>query len=102
MPISCFNSDKISRLKKAVESMSFEDEVRLHKALGNEKRQKVLHILKEEACCVCDLAHILDCPVPNVSQYLKILSEVGLVKSESQGKFLIYSLNDKAMKLHCI
>lgn len=99
MSVKCFDEEKVTRLKNAVEPLDFSEATKLYKALGNVKRQRVLHILKEEACCVCDLANILECPVPNISQYLKILGEVELVKAESQGKFLIYSLTDKAQNI---
>lgn len=96
MTVCCFNKEKISRLKRVVETTNCSNEVKLHKALANEKRQIVLHILQEEPCCVCDLAHILNCPVPNISQYLKILGEVKLVCSEQKGKFIIYNITEKA------
>ena len=97
--IECFNCEKVSRLRKGLSKVSFSKESILLKALSNEKRLEVLHILNIEDCCVCDLSHIMECPVPTVSQYLRILKNAELVSSEKNGKFIIYSLTNKAQEI---
>lgn len=90
--IECFNRSKIERLKKDIQACSFNKSAAIYKALSNQSRLAVLQVLSREPCCVCDLAHVLECPVPTVSQYLKILKGAGLIQAEKSGKFIIYSL----------
>ncbi|WP_420792900.1 ArsR/SmtB family transcription factor [Lentisphaera marina] len=100
--IECFNEKKILRLKQEISKVSYADEATLFHALSNARRLKVLHILKLEPCCVCDLSQIMDCPVPTVSQYLRILKKAELLDSRKEGKFIIYSLSTKAQKLQLL
>lgn len=93
MEIECFNEQKIARLKGKIENISTET-INKFKALGHEKRLQVYKLLKEEPCCVCDLAHVFGAPVSTVSQYLKVLKNAGLVSSKNDGKFLIYSAKE--------
>lgn len=93
MEIECFNTDKVAQLKAKIEDLP-EGSIDILKALGHEKRLQVYQILKQEPCCVCDLAHAFEAPVSTISQYLKILKNAGLITSKNDGKFLIYSVTD--------
>jgi ArsR family transcriptional regulator, lead/cadmium/zinc/bismuth-responsive transcriptional repressor len=93
--VVCFNEKKIHALQK---QMSTIDELRgpaeRYKAMGHPARLAILNILNVEECCVCDLANILEQPISTVSQHLRILRLVGLVKSRQDGKLIFYSLNE--------
>ena len=95
--IECFNKEKIDKLKESL--TSYEDDAKVYKALANEGRLKVLHLLAQENCCVCDLSQAMDSPVPTISQYLRILKHAKLVQSTKEGKFIIYALTPQAQQL---
>lgn len=94
----CFNESKIERLRKSAQAVSFDDEEIIYKALSNKNRLAVLQVLSLEPCCVCDLAHVLESPVPTISQYLRVLKGAGLIEAEKAGKFIIYSLTSLGTK----
>ena len=100
--IECFNTDKINRLRENLTEVRYTEDVLLYKALANESRVQVLHLLKLESCCVCDLSQVMGSPVPTISQYLRTLKKAKLVKSTKRGKFIIYSLTPKAQNLNIL
>ena len=69
------------------------------KALGDENRLKILHILKKEELCVCEVIEELQhLTQPTISHHLKILKQAGLVKDRRDGKWIYYSINNVALK----
>lgn len=95
----CLNTSKVDRLKKKMAESAFVDIARIYKALSHPCRLQVLHLLRLEPCCVCDLSHVMGIPVPTASQYLRILRKAGLVEFKKDGKFIIYSLTLTARNL---
>jgi len=94
--VICFNESKIQAIKKQLPSESqLEDVAQYHKMLGHPTRQAILHVLSMDECCVCDLANILDKPVPTVSQHLRLLVSGGILCSNQEGKLVFYSLVQK-------
>jgi len=90
----CLNKEKISFLKKQIPSRKVLDAAAdRHKALGHPMRQAILSVLAAKVCCVCDLANILELPVSTVSQHLRTLRSVGLLRSRQVGKIVFYSLS---------
>ena len=69
-----------------------------YKALGDEVRLKILHILSEREMCVCEIIDRLDMSQPAVSHHLKILRQAGLVNDSRDGKWIYYSLNGNVFK----
>lgn len=69
-----------------------------YKALGDEVRLKILHMLSEQEMCVCEIIDKLDMSQPAVSHHLKVLRQAGLVKDSRDGKWIYYSLNGSVFK----
>jgi ArsR family transcriptional regulator, arsenate/arsenite/antimonite-responsive transcriptional repressor len=71
---------------------------RFFKALGDETRLRLVVLLARQepgtALCVSRLARELDTTVPNVSQHLRILKDLGLVYGERRRARIHYYLND--------
>lgn len=92
--VQCFNDGKVHRLRASLaEPSHLKQQARRFKALGHPARLAILGLLEKEPCCVCDLANILELPLSTLSQHLKTLKSVQLVRSEQQGKFVLYSLD---------
>jgi len=66
----------------------------LFKALADETRTKILHLLGQRELCVCDLAFLLEMSLPAISHHLRFLRALRLVKSRKEGKMVFYSLED--------
>jgi len=69
------------------------------KALSEEKRLQIVHILREcESCCVSELVERLGYDQPCVSHCLAILRRAGLVRSRREGKYVHYSLDRESLE----
>ncbi len=68
------------------------------KALGEENRIKIVHMLCHEEMCVCEIIDKLRLSQSAVSHHLKILRQAGLINDRRRGKWIFYSLNKKAFE----
>jgi DNA-binding transcriptional ArsR family regulator len=70
----------------------------IFKVLSVETRVKIIELLKANgALGVKEISNKLGITPPAVSQHLKILKQAGLVRSERQGYWIPYSINEEAM-----
>lgn len=74
--------------------MTFGETEFVLKALSEENRLKILAYLSIDTLCVCEIVELLNISQPQVSQHLRKLREVHLVKEERRGKWVYYSLNN--------
>jgi ArsR family transcriptional regulator, arsenate/arsenite/antimonite-responsive transcriptional repressor len=63
------------------------------KALGDEKRLRILLQLAGGERCVCDLMEDLDAAQSLLSFHLKTLKDAGLVTDRREGRWVHYSIN---------
>ena len=71
----------------------------IFKVLSVETRVKIIELLKANgALGVKEISEKLGITPPAVSQHLKILKQAGLVRSERQGYWIPYSINEEAME----
>jgi DNA-binding transcriptional ArsR family regulator len=64
------------------------------RALSDPKRLCVLESLAIGELSVSDLSSRVGCQVPNMSQHLAVLRNVGLVTSRREGNTILYRLAD--------
>jgi DNA-binding transcriptional ArsR family regulator len=64
-------------------------------ALADSNRSKILYSLSNQELCVCDLACVVSISESAVSQHLRILRNLRLVRSRRDGRVVYYSLNDE-------
>lgn len=64
------------------------------RSLADPSRAKIVHGLLEQDLCTCDLAAIVCLSEPAVSQHLRLLRALRLVKTRREGKKVYYSLAD--------
>jgi ArsR family transcriptional regulator, lead/cadmium/zinc/bismuth-responsive transcriptional repressor len=64
-------------------------------ALADPTRAKIVYSLLHHELCTCDLAAIVDISEPAVSQHLKVLKKLRLIKSRREGKVIYHSLDDR-------
>lgn len=65
----------------------------LLKLLGDPTRLTMMKLLKSHECCVCEFVEIFDMSQPAISQHLKKLREMELVREERRGQWTFYSIN---------
>lgn len=68
----------------------------LLKALADETRAKILHILSCGEKCACELLEYFDISQPTLSHHLSILVGAGLIDARQDGKWVHYSCRDEA------
>jgi ArsR family transcriptional regulator len=73
----------------------------LCKAMANEHRQAILHVICDEERCVSDLAAEIGISVHNVSQHLRVLKERRLVASRKEGQTVYYHVTNKKFMEAC-
>lgn len=64
------------------------------RALADFSRAKIVYSLLQQELCVCDLAAVVGLSESAVSQHLRVLRSLRLVKSRREGKCVYYSLDD--------
>ena len=67
------------------------------KALSDEKRVRIVKLLRIREMCVCELMVCLDMTQPNLSHHIQILENVGLVDRTKKGKWVYCSLADREL-----
>jgi len=63
------------------------------KLMGDKTRLSMLKLLQQNECCVCEFVSIFNISQSAVSQHLRKLKDVGLVKENRKGQWIFYSLN---------
>ena len=79
-----------------------EDIAEIFKALGDPTRLRIIALLssKRKMFCVCDLAHKIGVTQPAVSQHLRILKQVGILRGHRHGCHIHYRFNHSALRRH--
>lgn len=63
------------------------------KLLGDKTRLTMVKLLEDHECCVCEFVEIFEMSQPAISQHIRRLKDVELVKEERRGQWIFYSLN---------
>jgi ArsR family transcriptional regulator, lead/cadmium/zinc/bismuth-responsive transcriptional repressor len=72
----------------------YRDLANIFAALADPSRAKIVYSLLSMELCTCDLAAIADISESAVSQHLRVLRKLRLVKSRRAGKVIYHSLDD--------
>jgi ArsR family transcriptional regulator len=71
------------------------DFVKLFKALSDETRIRILKVLLQRECCVCEVMQALDISQSRASRNLGILEDAGFIKSKRDGLWIVYSIDEQ-------
>jgi len=85
----------------ALNDRSLEYVAKYFKALAEPMRLKVLNALRDGEKNVGQLTEISGCTQANVSKHLSLLSQYDLVKRESRGNCVFYSIADPSIYELC-
>jgi DNA-binding transcriptional ArsR family regulator len=90
------DKDKVDKIKKLAKSEAVMMRMaETFKALGDKTRCKIIYALLKEESCVCEIAEALGVTKFVVSQHLRILRNLKLVKFRKVGKRVFYTLDDE-------
>ncbi len=74
------------------------DYVVLFKALADETRLKMVHMLAKEEKCPCHMLKAFDISQPTLSYHTKILCDAGIVQGKRQGAVMECSINEEKIR----
>jgi ArsR family transcriptional regulator len=69
-----------------------DDLIKAMKALSDETRLRILNILMERECCVCEVMQALDISQTRASRNLSILQNAGFLTAKRDGVWITYSI----------
>jgi ArsR family transcriptional regulator len=72
--------------------------VKAFKALSDETRLRILNLLLERECCVCEVMQVLDISQTRASRNLNVLYDAGFLKLRREGLWALYSIDKDGLK----
>lgn len=94
--VRCINGEVVERARRTQKDTA---EVlglaQTFKVLGDPTRLRIVFALAREELCVCDLAAVLGASQSVVSQSLRALRHMGVVRYRREGKVAYYALDDE-------
>lgn len=99
VPVACAQPCVDQERVEAARALLLDDATYTHladifRALGDATRAKIISSLLQQELCTCDLAELISITESAVSQHLRVLRGLRLVKSRRQGKLVYHSLDD--------
>lgn len=79
-------------------SKDYEQSAKVFKALCDERRLRILDLLKSGEKCTCVLTEQMGMPQSSLSYHMKILCESGIVVGREDGKWTHYKICDSGRK----
>jgi len=73
------------------------DVVKAMKALSDETRLRILNLLLERECCVCEVMQALDISQSRASRNLSALYDAGFLKLRKDGVWSFYSIDKEGI-----
>ncbi len=73
----------------------YEEHAKVFKTFCDEKRLRILELLRSGEKCACVLLEQLDLGQSGLSYHMKILVESGIVESRQEGKWTHYKISEK-------
>ncbi len=96
----CIHVEDVARARSFLhEDDTYIELAELFGALADATRAAIVHILRHQELCTCDIAAVVGVSESGVSQHLRVLRSLRLVKQRRAGKFVYYSLDDAHIDL---
>ena len=67
--------------------------IKVMKALSDETRLRIIYVLLERECCVCEVMQALDISQSRASRNLRIIQDAGFLKARRDGTWMHYSID---------
>ncbi|MGL6220390.1 MAG: ArsR/SmtB family transcription factor, partial [Lacrimispora sphenoides] len=91
----CVHENVVNQVLKVMpQDQELLDLADFFKVFGDATRIKILYVLSQSEMCVCDIANLLKMGQSAISQHLRVLKQMRLVKFRREGKTVFYSLAD--------
>ena len=74
------------------------DAIKSLKALSDETSMRVINLVLNRECCVCEVMHALEISQSKASRHLSALYDAGFLKLRKDGLWSLYSVNETELK----
>lgn len=74
--------------------------IKATKAISDETRLRILNILLDRECCVCEVMQALDISQSRASRNLGILEDAGFLTAKRDGVWIVYSIDWQTANSH--
>ena len=74
----------------------YEVNAKIFKALSDQNRLKIIHILSDGERCACELLNYFNFTQPTLSHHMKVLIECGLVEARKCGTWNYYKISNES------
>jgi len=74
------------------------DAIKAFKALSDETRLRILNLILERECCVCEVMQAMEISQTRASRNLKILHDAGFLKLKKEGLWSLYSIDKEGIE----
>lgn len=74
-----------------------EKTIEIIKATAEKNRLRILMMLTVRPLCVCEIDAVLGIALSTISAHLKQMRSAGVITSEKEGRWVIYSLSDEPL-----
>lgn len=96
----CIHAEEVAHTRGCLEDEgTYIELAQVFGALADATRATIVHALLHQELCTCDLAAVVGISESGVSQHLRLLRALRLVKARRAGKFVYYSLDDAHIAL---
>ena len=72
----------------------YQQRAKVFKALCDERRQRILELLRHGEKCACVLIEEMEMPQSSLSYHMKILCESGIVTGREESKWTYYRISE--------
>ncbi|MFC1992444.1 ArsR/SmtB family transcription factor [Chloroflexota bacterium] len=79
-----------------------QDLIKAMKALSDETRFRILNVLLEKECCVCEVMQALDISQSRASRNLGVLQNAGFLRTRRDGLWIVYSVDWQSTSRYAI
>jgi ArsR family transcriptional regulator len=76
--------------------------VKAMKALSDETRIRMINLLAERECCVCEVVQAMEISQTRASRNLGMLYDAGFLKLKKEGLWSLYSLDKENLPEHLV
>jgi ArsR family transcriptional regulator len=71
---------------------------RFFQALSDETRLRILNVIIQRECCVCEVVQALQISETRASRNLSVLCDAGFLKARREGLWVLYSIDNENLK----
>jgi len=75
-----------------------QDTLKLFKALSDETRLRIVNLLLERECCVCEVMQAMKISQTRASRGLTTLYNTGILRSRRDGLWVLYSIDAEGIE----